>query len=196
MISERRRVVANIALSIDGCYQGPAGPHDMGWVMPHAVSDIARNHLTSLWQPATTVLLGRVNAEGFLSYWPQVADDENADPRDRAYGAWMRDSEKVVLSSTLTEIPWKNARILDTPAADAVHLLRAERGGDIVIFASASVIKDLLKSDQVDRLALTVFPEIIGGRPFFDSPLPPSGWSLSTADASDGVVAQVYDRLS
>lgn len=36
--------------------------------MPYAVSDVARDHPAGLWETATTALLGRVNAEGFLGF--------------------------------------------------------------------------------------------------------------------------------
>ena len=73
----------------------------MSWVMPYAVTDVARDHLTSLWEPATTALLGRVNAEGFLGFWPTVIGMEGADPRDEGFAKWLVDTDKVVLSSTL-----------------------------------------------------------------------------------------------
>ena len=96
-----RRVVTNIALSLDGRYAAPDNPIDMSWVMPYAVTDVARDHLTSLWEPATTALLGRVNAEGFLGFWPTVIGMEGADPRDEGFAKWLVDTDKVVLSSTL-----------------------------------------------------------------------------------------------
>lgn len=195
MITSERRVAANIAVSLDGYYQGPGDPADMSWLMPYAVSDVARDHLTGLWTGATTALLGRTNAEGFFGYWPTVADDESADPRDRDYGAWMRDAEKVVLSSSLESAPWSNTRIFDEPAEDVVDRLKAEPGGDIVIFASASVIKALLAADSLDRLSLTMFPQILGGgERLFDGALPSSTWSLTNALNGDDVISLTYDR--
>lgn len=192
----KRRVVANIVLSLDGYSAGPGGPADMGWLMPYAVSEVSRAHLTALWTPATTALVGRINAEGFFEYWPAVADDATADPRDRAYGAWMRDAEKVVLSSTLRSAPWSNARVFNEPAEDVVDRLVEEEGGDIVVFSSASVIHALLAADRVDRLGFTVFPEILGGgRRFFERGLPASRWSLAHAASGDGVTSQFYDRV-
>lgn len=191
-----RRLVTNIALSLDGRYHGPAGPQDMAWVMPHAVSDVARNHLTSLWEPATTALLGRVNAEGFLGFWPTVLDMPDADPRDRGYAKWLVEAEKVVLSSTLTEAPWARTRIVDAPTAEVADELKAQDGGDIVVFASVSVIRALLQADRVDRLALMIFPKFIGGGPtLFPEGLPAAGWTLvSDNRGEDGTVALVYDR--
>ena len=45
MTTNGRRVVVNISLSIDGLYHGPAGPQDMGFVMPHAITDVAQGSL-------------------------------------------------------------------------------------------------------------------------------------------------------
>ncbi|GAA4375440.1 dihydrofolate reductase family protein [Agromyces bauzanensis] len=197
MTENGRRVVVNTNVSIDGYYHGPGGPQDMGFVMPYAITDAARDHLTRLWEPATTALLGRTNAEGFLAYWPPVADQADADPRDRGYAAWLRDADKVVLSSTLTESPWERTRIFNEPAEDVVDRLKAEDGGDIVVFSSASVIKALLAADRVDRLSFMIFPEILGGGArMFEEGLPASKWRLATAVSGEhGAVALVYDRL-
>ncbi len=99
----------------------------MGWVMPYAVTDVARDHLTSLWEPATTALLGRVNAEGFLGFWPTVIGMEGADPRDEGFAKWLVDTDKVVLSSTLDEAPWERTTIVDKPTAEVVADLKADR---------------------------------------------------------------------
>lgn len=196
MTKNGRRVVVNISLSIDGFYHGPAGPQDMGFVMPHAITDVARDHLTGLWEPATTALLGRNNAEGFMGFWPSVADQADADPRDRGYAAWLRDAEKVVLSSTLTEAPWERTRVFNEPAEDVVDRLKSEEGGDIVVFASASVIKALLGADRVDRLSLMVFPEILGGGArLFEEGLPAGKWDLAITANGDGVLSLAYDRV-
>jgi dihydrofolate reductase len=192
-----RRVVTNISLTLDGRYCGPGGPQDMGWVTPYAVTDVGRDHLTDLWRTATTALLGRVNAEGFMGYWPPVAHDEAADPRDRGLGAWLAETEKVVLSGTLAEAPWERTRIEDAPAAEVADKLRAEEGGDILVLSSASVIKALLAADRVDRMALMVFPEFVGGGPrLFEDGLPAGKWGLSSQAAGEhGALSLVYDRL-
>src|SRR6266702_3777402 len=96
-----RTVVGNISLSLDGRTTGPGGEYDMGWIVPHAITNGARNHLITITTPATTVLLGRKNYEGFGHYWPPVANDETADPRDRAFSKWLNSVEKIVFSSTL-----------------------------------------------------------------------------------------------
>ncbi|MER7492976.1 dihydrofolate reductase family protein [Streptomyces pharetrae] len=192
-----RRVSANISLTLDGRYNGPGGPGDLGAIVPYAITDAARNHLARIHEGATTALLGRLNAEGFLGYWPTVAADENADPRDRAYAEWLMDTEKVVLSSTLTETPWERTRVVDAPAADVVTRLKATGRGDILVNSSASVIKPLLAADLLDRLYLMVCPEITGGgQRLFEDGLPASRWRLTHQETGElGEIAVVYDRV-
>jgi dihydrofolate reductase len=192
-----RRVVTNLALSLDGHYAAPDNPADMSWVMPYAVTDVARDHLTSLWEPATTALLGRANAEGFLGFWPTVIDMEGADSRDVGFARWLVDVDKVVLSSTLDEAPWQRTTIEDRPTTEVVADLKATEGGDILVPSSPSVIKALLAADQVDRLAFTLFPVFLGGGPrLFDDGLPAGQWTLARQTAGEhGTLALVYDRV-
>ncbi|MFE6777506.1 dihydrofolate reductase family protein [Streptomyces sp. NPDC057702] len=195
--TDGRRVVTNMNLSLDGRYAGPSDPLDMSWVMPYAHTDVARDHVTRLWQSATTALLGRVNAEGFLGYWPAVIGSEGVDPRDEGFARWLVNTDKVVLSSTLGEAPWERTTVVDKPTAEVVDDLKATEGGDILVLSSASVIKALLKADGVDRLAITIFPIFLGGGPrLFDDGLPTGRWALSSQTTGEyGTVALVYDRV-
>jgi dihydrofolate reductase len=191
-----RRVTANMSLTLDGRYNGPGGPGDLGAIVPYATTEVARDHLGRIWETATTAVLGRRNAEGFLGYWPSVAGDENADPRDRGYAKWLVGAEKVVFSNTLTEAPWERTRLVNAPAADVVAQLKATGDGDILINSSASIIKALLSADLLDRLFLMICPEIAGGgQGLFGDGLPSSKWTLAHQEIGElGEIALVYDR--
>lgn len=195
--TDGRRIVTNIALSLDGRYAKPDDPIDMSWVMPYAITDVARDHLTNLWSSASTAVMGRVNAEGFLAFWPAVIGMQGVDPRDEGFAKWLVDTDKVVLSSTLKLAPWERTTIVDKAAADVADELKAGVGGDVLVLSSASVIKALLAADRVDRLALTVFPVFLGGGPrLFDDGLPTVGWTLAGQAAGEhGTLSLVYDRV-
>lgn len=195
--STARKVTANLALTLDGRYSGPGGPADIGAIVRYATTEVARDHLTRIWEGATTAVLGRVSAEGFLGYWPTVAADENADPRDRGYAKWLVDTEKVVLSTTLTQAPWDRTRVVNAPAADVVAELMSTGEGDILVNNSASVIKALLAADLLDRLYLLVCPEIAGGgERLFEDGLPGSQWKLMRQETGDlGELSLIYDRV-
>lgn len=193
----RRQVTANIALTLDGRYHGPGGPTDAGAIVRYAVTDVARDHLTRIWTGATTAVLGRGNAEGFLGYWSTVATDENADPRDRDYAQWLIGTDKVVLSRTLSEAPWAGTRIVNAPATDVIAELAAAGDGDILVNTSPSIIKPLLAADLIDRLHLLITPEIAGGgQRLFDDGLPGTQWALTEHQVGAlGEVAATYDRM-
>jgi dihydrofolate reductase len=194
--AKTRTVIANISLSLDGRTAGPGGEYDMGWIVPHAISNKAREHMINVTSPATTVLLGRKNYEGFGSYWPSVADNEEADPRDRAFSKWLNAVEKIVFSSILKEATWENARILNDDPATVVKDLQGQAGGDIIVLASSSLIKRLLEADALDCLSITLCPEVSGGGArLFNDGLPPSSWTLRQSTVTEsGALCLLYDR--
>ncbi|HEY3560717.1 MAG TPA: dihydrofolate reductase family protein [Kribbella sp.] len=192
-----RTVVANISLSLDGRVNGAGGDFDMGWIVPHAITEGAREHMLRVTGPATTALLGRKNYEGFGGFWPAVADDENAAPQDRAFSRWLNETEKVVFSSTLTDASWQNSRIADGEPADVVKQLRDTDGGDIIVLASSSVIRALLAADEIDRLSITLDPELVGGGSrLFEDGLPATSWKLTDSTPTEsGALCLLYDRV-
>jgi dihydrofolate reductase len=195
-MSTKRTVVANISLSLDGRIAGPGGEYDMSWIVPHAITDGSRTHMVEVTAPATTALLGRKNYQGFGGFWPAVADDESADPQDRAFSRWLNDVEKVVFSTTLHDVEWSNARLAESDPATTVKQLRRQDGGDIIVLASTSIIRALLDAGEVDRLSVTLCPELVGGgtRLFTDGES--ASWSLTSSVATEsGALCVVYDRV-
>ena len=101
-------------------------------------------------------------------YWPQVKDDPNASPNDKAISRWLDDTAKVVFSQTLRAVTWKNARLARRDAAEEVAALKREDGRDIIIQNSTRLAQSLLAADLVDELALVVAPVALGkGRALF-----------------------------
>lgn len=203
--SGNRRVIANIALSLDGRIKGLGGDYDMGWIVPHAVSDAARDNMVRVTSPATTAVMGRKNFEGFRSYWPTVANDPAADPRDRAFSSWVNAVEKVVFSRTLPNSsaleesadpqPWADTRITDIDPATEIAALRTQPGGDIIVLSSSSVIRALLDAGEVDVLSITLCPVIVGGgETLLKDGLPPSHWTLAESNpTTSGAICLRYE---
>jgi len=195
--AKNRTVIANISLSLDGRTAGPGGEYDMGWIVPHAITNGARDHMINVTSPSTTVLLGRKNYEGFGSYWPSVANNEEADSRDRTFSKWLNSVEKIVFSSTLKAASWENSRIVNNDPATVVMGLQKQAGGDIIVLASSSVIKRLLEADALDCLSITLCPEVSGGGVcLFNDGLPPSSWTLRQSTVTEsGALCLLYDRV-
>lgn len=191
-----RQVAANLSLTLDGRYHGPGGPGDLAAIVPYAVTEVGRDHLAMIYEGSTTALLSRGNAEGFLGWWSPIASDETADPRDRGYARWLINAEKVVLSTTRTELPYDRTRVVNASAADVVTELKGSGTGDILVNTSPSILKPLLAADLIDRLYLMINPEIAGGgERLFDDGLPASKWTLTSSKSGNlGELALVYER--
>jgi dihydrofolate reductase len=161
-----RNVVLWVGMSLDGFTSGEN--EQLDWLVPHATQPEAHEAFQRLRERADTILLGRVNYEGFLGYWPHVKDDPNASPTDKAISRWLDDTEKVVFSRTLRDVTWQNARLARREAAEEVAALKRDAGKDIIIQNSTRLAQSLLAADLVDELALTVAPVAVGkGRALF-----------------------------
>lgn len=173
-----RQVIANIVLTLDGRISGPGGPYDMRHIAPHGASPQGRAAL-SMMTRATTAILGRVNYEGFQGYWPAVADDPNADPRDREFARWLNSVAKIVFTRQAGPLAWSSSTAVAGAPVDVVRTLRKHGTGDIRVLSSASLITELLAGDEIDVLEITFAPVIAGeGRQLFTRPLSTTDWGL------------------
>ena len=161
-----RNVVLWVGMSLDGF---TSAEHErLDWLVPHATQPEAHEVFRRLRERADTILLGRVNYEGFLDYWPSVQHDPAASPNDRAISRWLDQTQKVVFSRTLSEVTWKNARLAGRDAAEEVAALKREDGKDIIIQNSTRLAQRLLAAGLVDEIALIVAPVAVGrGRALF-----------------------------
>jgi len=161
-----RNVVLWIGMSFDGFTSG--ANERLDWLVPHATSPEAMSIFRRLRERCDTVLLGRLNYEGFLGYWPKVKDDPKAGPDDVAISRWLDDVPKVVFSRTLHEVKWKNARLARGDAITEVAALKREPGKDIIIQNSTRLAQSLLAAGLVDELQIMVAPVVLGnGRALF-----------------------------
>ncbi len=160
-----RNVVLWIGMSFDGFTSGPNERID--WLAPH-ITPPTHAIFRRLRERCDTVLMGRVNYEGYLGYWPKVKDDPKASRDDVAISRWLEDVPKVVFSRTLREVKWKNARLARGSAAEEVAALKREPGKDIIIQNSTRLTQSLLAADLVDELQILVAPVVVGsGRALF-----------------------------
>jgi dihydrofolate reductase len=161
-----RKIKLWIGMSFDG-FTADAN-EKLDWLAPHAPSADGHELFTHLRRNADTVLVGRVNYEGFHQYWPKVQQDPAAPAHDVAISRWLDDVQKVVFSTTLREVTWKNARLARGTIEEEVGALKRAPGGDILIQNSTRLTQSLLARDLVDEIHVVVAPVAIGaGRALF-----------------------------
>lgn len=156
-----RNVVLWIGMSLDGFTSGPN--EQLDWLVPHATRPESEPIFRRLRERSDTVLVGRVNYEGYQAYWPRVKDDPKASPADVAISRWLDDTPKVVFSRTLREVTWKNSRLARASATDEVAALKRAAGKDIVVQNSTRLAQTLLAADLIDELQIIVAPVVLGG---------------------------------
>jgi len=150
------RIVVSDNMSLDGVIQDPAGDEGFdrgGWVgLIRDRPELGRLALDEALA-ADAFLMGRRTYEWFAGRWPsrtgELADRLNAMP-------------KVVVSSTLGQPAWTNTAIIGGDVLEGLRTLKAETPGDIILPASARLVRLLLEHDLVDELRLKVFPVVLG----------------------------------
>ncbi len=160
------RVVVNEFMSLDGVVQAPGGAEEDtdggfahgGWSMPYFDPEVMGAAIGDGMSTAEALLFGRRTWQGMAKAWPERAGDPYADQ--------MNAIKKYVVSRTLTagDLSWNNTTLLpgDRAIAD-IAALRAQEGGDVLIWGSASLVRTLLAEGLVDELNLMIEPILLGG---------------------------------
>jgi dihydrofolate reductase len=152
-------------MSLDGLTSGPN--EQLDWLVTHATRPQSSPIFRRLRERCDTLLVGRVNYEGYLAYWPKVKDDPKASREDIEISRWLDSIPKVVFSHTLHEVRW-NARLAQRSASEEVAALKRASGKDIVIQNSTRLAQNLLAAGLVDELQIIVAPVVLGaGRALF-----------------------------
>jgi dihydrofolate reductase len=152
-----RKIIVTEFITLDGVIEAPGGyetPHPHGgWQTQYGSPESGKYKMDEL-SAVESLLLGKTTFENFAAYWPGQIGAGFADPINRM--------PKYVVSRSLQKVEWNNSHILRDVAKDVVALKKSD-GGDILVYASATLVKALLHHDLIDELRLMVFPVSIGG---------------------------------
>ena len=156
------KLTATMLLTLDGVYQGPGGPEEDrrggfergGWVAPHAHEENGR-FMTSVYERADALLLGRRTWESFEGYWPH---HDEGDPISHGINVLL----KYVPSSTLKDPAWQNTHVISGDVEAAVRELKAKPGRELQVHGSGALLRWLLERDLADELNLLLYPVVVG----------------------------------
>ena len=153
-----RKLVVSAYASVDGVVQDPVGMENSGlgnWVGSYSRGPEGDAIIhQELWD-SDIVLLGRTSYEGFAAVWPTVKDETG-------FAGKLNAMPKYVASNTLGKATWTNTTVLSGDVAGAVRALKAETGGDILIYGSAGLVHSLLPAGLVDEVRLMIYPTVLG----------------------------------
>jgi dihydrofolate reductase len=158
-----RKVILFMHVSLDGFTEGLNGAMD--WIV---VDDEVWEDVIKLQNTADTALFGRVNYQGFASYWPTVASDSASTEHEIEHANWLNQSLKIVFSATLKTIDWANSRIVHENIVDEITKLKQQPGKNLLLFGGAGIARTFLALGAIDEFRLNVDPVVIGGaKPLF-----------------------------
>jgi dihydrofolate reductase len=144
-----RKIVAGLFISLDGVVEAPEQ-----WHFPY-FNDEMGEAVGSQMAAADTMLLGRKTYEEFASYWADKGSDvEFADV--------MNSTPKLVASTTLEAVDWRNSTLLGKDVAQELGRLKQEPGKNISITGSPTLVRSLLRDGLIDELRLLVHPIVVG----------------------------------
>lgn len=140
-----RKVILNVAVSLDNLIEGPRGEYDWCFTdQDYGMSEFLRR--------TDTVLMGRKSYELIMK-------------TDDSYLAGMK---RYVFSRTLNEVKAPDTILVRDEVARTVRALQNEVGGDMWLFGGASLISTFMKEGLVDELVLAIHPLVLGrGKPLF-----------------------------
>jgi dihydrofolate reductase len=149
MTSEaQRRLILHMSVSLDGFSAA-------GRDVPGSVDHGSVRHQANLEMIGQVglIALGRGAYEDMVRAWATS---------DSPMAHLINALPKVVFSTTLAAVDWENAVLNAGRVEEEIPRLKAEPGGDIVVFGGARFGHSLIRHRLVDEYRLTVHPIALG----------------------------------
>lgn len=157
-----RRLVTVEFITLDGIMQGLGSPEEDrdggfehgGWGAPYLDEiqmDVAERGL----EKTTAYLFGRRTYQKMAQFWPHQ-------PESYPMAAHLNRTPKYVATSTLKNLGWSGAEILEGELESAVVELKATGEGDIAVLGSGVLVQELMKRRLVDEYRLFLHPLLLG----------------------------------
>ena len=144
-----RKIVTGLFMSLDGVVESPTS-----WAGPYFDDELFEWIAAGL-PLADAILLGRRTYLEFAELWPSQASST-------PMGAFLNNTPKYVVSSTLEALGWGPARLVRGDLDEEVAKLKQEAGGNIQIPGSPALVRSLLRAGLLDELSLAVVPIVVG----------------------------------
>ena len=151
-----RKIIVTEFITLDGVIEAPGGnetshPHG-GWQFEYPHPDMGKYKMDELFG-AEALLLGGTTYRGFAAHWPGAKD---------GFADRINQLPKYVVSRKLQSVEWNNSHILRDVVKDVAALKKTD-GGNILVYGSGSIVKEMLQHDLIDELRLQLYPVSIGG---------------------------------
>ncbi len=159
-----RRILVFDRVTPEGYFTGPDSNYQDLVVMDPELDKDMMSGTSSV-----TYLFGRKTYELMAAYWPKAVDDPKLPPAIHKMAESLNDDVKIVFSKTLKDPTWENTRVLPRLDPDEIRKMKREKGNDMLVLGSGSIVSQLTQHGLIDEYMLVVGPMLIGrGRPLFE----------------------------
>lgn len=164
-----RKMFLAMQTSFDGY---AAGLNDeMDWLPPFDREELWKDAHEEMWNNLSTVdtmVLGRKTYQIWENYWPAAGTNPKSSDSDRRFSRFAEDTQKIVLSKTMSEANWKNTRLINSNVKEELQDLKEQSGGDIAVVGGAGLARSIIGMGLIDEYQVTVHPVLLGrGKPLF-----------------------------
>lgn len=158
-----RKLIVFNHMSLDGYFTDANG--DMSFAQNNIPDAEWDAFVASNASGGGTLVFGRITYELMVSFWPTpAAAEQMPEVAER-----MNNLPKVVFSRKLNAVSWQNTKLVKNDMAGEIRKLKLEKGENMVIFGSGTIISQLAQEGLIDEYQLVVDPVALGkGRTMFD----------------------------
>ncbi|WP_324651585.1 dihydrofolate reductase family protein [Georgenia sp. H159] len=142
--------------SLDGYVNDPDGNHDWGAPTPEVFA-----FLNDVEGRVTTQLYGRRTYE-LMTVWETDPEFADASGHEGDFARWWQETEKVVYSTTLTDVVTERTRLERSFDPEAVRRVKEESPGPLSVFGP-TLAASAFEVGLVDEVHLFVKPLTLGG---------------------------------
>ena len=169
-----RKLVLNVALSLDGLIAGPNGEYD--WCFTDADYGMAE-----FMKSIDATIMGAKSYRLVLEYGPPYPELTN-----------------YVITRTEKATPYPNIVFVHDNILSFVEALKQKEGKNIWLFGGAEITNLLMENDLVDTLMLAVHPIVLGdGIQLFGKYSSRKNFELADAiPYTSGLVQLIYNKVT
>ncbi|MFC7365844.1 MULTISPECIES: dihydrofolate reductase family protein [Bhargavaea] len=178
----KRRVLLDLAVSLDGFIEGKNGEIDWCIMEPEMKFE-------EFLDGIGTILYGRKSYD----LWGRYVPEEGASAEETDFWEQINSKEKIVFSRTKDG---DDAVYIRDDIPGAVAQLKAQTGKDLWLYGGAELITTFINEGLVDEFRLSVHPVVLGeGKPLFTDVRERLDLKLAdTRTFPSGVVQLIYHR--
>jgi len=180
MTNSKRKIILNLAISLDGYIADLDGGFD--WIVgdgDKSTDSEKQFHFPDFLKGIDTIVMGR-----------KAYDDAPSESLE-GYG----DKIIYVASSEPIETKSKNIKTIDGDVTGQILEVQKQKGKAIWIYGGSGLANQFIKEDVIDEYIIGIIPTILGkGIPLFLTDNPPIKLHLTEHTSKEGIVIIKYTK--